>query len=369
MTSAAIQHEPERRRRPCENRCGVVLVCLTLAGFVLPSIATTYYVDAVSGDDNHPGTATNLAWRSVAAVSLLTFQPGDQVLFRRNQSFAHDGPLILRGSGNEDHPIRVGAYGEGATPVFENITGTLYSGVILVGYFHNDVSSRFAARIGPVFFDHNTFIKTTESTAGFVIGFAVEPEAATIFLRNNIWSVRNLNVWSWQAAGVLVDQNLYDLHGVSWFNFPAEPTALFVEPGFVDAGAQVFHLREDSPARDSAYDLGYGSDYRGVPVPQGSAPDRGAYEFMQVPTPRILAADHRPDATLVLSWTATSRMVYAIAGASALDDGLSGWDGLFGLTDLPGPVVDPWVLSVTSALPVNASCFFYTVTAEVAEAD
>jgi hypothetical protein len=55
--------------------------------------------------------------------------------------------------------------------------------------------------------------------------------------------------------------------------------SLAVDPLFVSTVTPDFHLRSSSPAINAGVDVGLTADYRGMVVPQGSAPDIGAYEF------------------------------------------------------------------------------------------
>jgi len=48
---------------------------------------------------------------------------------------------------------------------------------------------------------------------------------------------------------------------------------------YVDYDNNDYHLQEGSPAIDAGQDLGYTEDFDGIPIPQGSAPDIGAYEY------------------------------------------------------------------------------------------
>jgi len=50
-------------------------------------------------------------------------------------------------------------------------------------------------------------------------------------------------------------------------------------PDFVNAGAGDFHLQSSSPCIDAGVDVGLNTDYDNSPVPQGSDPDMGAFEF------------------------------------------------------------------------------------------
>jgi hypothetical protein len=48
---------------------------------------------------------------------------------------------------------------------------------------------------------------------------------------------------------------------------------------FVDFENRDYRLRADSPAVDAGFDLGYMLDFDNNPIPSGSAPDMGAFEY------------------------------------------------------------------------------------------
>ncbi|MBD2752274.1 PA14 domain-containing protein [Spirosoma validum] len=75
---------------------------------------TIYYV-ATSGSDNNTGRSIESPFQTIAKVNSLSLQPGDQILFRRNDTFR--GSLQLRNSGSSDKPIVIDAYGSGNKPV------------------------------------------------------------------------------------------------------------------------------------------------------------------------------------------------------------------------------------------------------------
>ncbi len=75
------------------------------------ALSTTYYVDAQRGDDNHTGTDSSSAWRSLAKVNDRQFGAGDSVLFRGGRSWS--GALAPSGGGSVDRPLVFGRYGPG----------------------------------------------------------------------------------------------------------------------------------------------------------------------------------------------------------------------------------------------------------------
>ncbi|MFD2571558.1 NPCBM/NEW2 domain-containing protein [Spirosoma soli] len=74
---------------------------------------TTYYV-ASSGNDNNNGRSADSPFQTVSKVSSLALQPGDQILFKRGDTFR--GTLFIRQSGTSDRPIVIDAYGSGNKP-------------------------------------------------------------------------------------------------------------------------------------------------------------------------------------------------------------------------------------------------------------
>ncbi|MBO0929396.1 PA14 domain-containing protein [Fibrella aquatilis] len=90
----------------------IALLVFGNAFFVAGQI--TYYV-ASSGNDGNGGRSADNAFQSLNKVNSLTLQPGDQVLFRRGDTFR--GTLLIRQSGNAGQPITIDAFGSGNKPV------------------------------------------------------------------------------------------------------------------------------------------------------------------------------------------------------------------------------------------------------------
>jgi hypothetical protein len=88
---------------------------------------TTYYVDFTDGSDAANGTSPATAWKTIAKVNGETFLPGDQILFQRGETWAAES-LIMPSSGSALNPITIGAYGEGANPLFDGNDNTVSGG-------------------------------------------------------------------------------------------------------------------------------------------------------------------------------------------------------------------------------------------------
>jgi hypothetical protein len=82
--------------------------------------AEIFYVDAVSGSDENPGTERE-PWRTIAWVNLkmddATITAGDTICFKRGDVFA--GFLDVDRSGSEGNPITFASYGSGPKPIID----------------------------------------------------------------------------------------------------------------------------------------------------------------------------------------------------------------------------------------------------------
>ncbi|WP_233146912.1 right-handed parallel beta-helix repeat-containing protein [Paenibacillus selenitireducens] len=90
---------------------------------VMAEAGNTYYVDNVSGDDNHDGTDQSAAWKTLAKVNATTFAPGDKILFKAGGSW--QGQLWPKGSGTDGSPIVIDKYGTGNKPLIAGVTSEL----------------------------------------------------------------------------------------------------------------------------------------------------------------------------------------------------------------------------------------------------
>ena len=65
-------------------------------------------------------------------------------------------------------------------------------------------------------------------------------------------------------------------------DFVYDPHSMVAEPRFVDPNNADFHLRSDSPCRNTGIDVGLRSDFEGNPIPQEWAVDIGVYEYSHI---------------------------------------------------------------------------------------
>jgi len=80
-------------------------------------MAKIYYV-SITGNDANIGQTTAFPWKTKTKVNSVAFKAGDQILFKRGDTFF--GTITMNQSGIAGIPIKYGAYGTGENPT---ITG------------------------------------------------------------------------------------------------------------------------------------------------------------------------------------------------------------------------------------------------------
>jgi uncharacterized repeat protein (TIGR02543 family) len=137
---------------------------------------------------------------------------------------------------------------------------------------------------------------------------------------------------------------------------------IVTDPGFVNASADDFHLRSGSPCIDAGTNLGMARDYDGTAIPQGSAPDIGAYEYASASSTTTYTltvsgsggtVTRTPDKSSYTQGESVTLQVTPDAGRN-----FAGWSGdLIGTTN-PATLVMNSNKSVTATFTANA----YTLT-------
>ena len=96
----------------------VIVACNGIAAAPKSGVGQDYYIDSGSGDDNNSGMSENSPWKTLDKVSSMTFQPGDNIYFKRGSSY--EGSVTINGDGTASSPITISAYGIGNAPSFTN---------------------------------------------------------------------------------------------------------------------------------------------------------------------------------------------------------------------------------------------------------
>lgn len=70
-----------------------------------------FYVDSTNGLDTNDGLSPEKPFKTIDKLNTLTFIPGDEICFKRGETFV--GAFQPKGSGTEESPIKIGSYGDG----------------------------------------------------------------------------------------------------------------------------------------------------------------------------------------------------------------------------------------------------------------
>lgn len=135
--------------------------------------------------------------------------------------------------------------------------------------------------------EHNTIIRTRPANALnlFAVLYYREqgpaPAASWLSIRNNVFYTPVAKVlrgtYTYKDFEFPHANNLYYDGSADPLGYPLGNGDRVGNPAFVSASD--YHLTASSPAINAALNLGYSADLDGNPVPFGSAPDMGAYEF------------------------------------------------------------------------------------------
>jgi len=135
---------------------------------------------------------------------------------------------------------------------------------------------------------HLCFYSSPAAASGITIRNNVFYEAAGNAFYAPTWPAEGLtaldmdhNLWH-QAQGVMASLEDHPYTMADFAKYQAEQGkdvhSMVADPLFVDLPNHDFHLTANSPCVDAGMDVGAKADFEGTPVPQGKAPDIGAYE-------------------------------------------------------------------------------------------
>ncbi|MEJ7683883.1 MAG: Ig-like domain-containing protein [Segetibacter sp.] len=101
------------------------ILTLLFVCFLHSAWAATYYFSTLSGDDSRTSTQArnpSTPWKTISKLNSFfsSLQPGDSVLFKRDETFY--GSVTISRSGIKGSPIVISAYGIGNRPVITGLT-------------------------------------------------------------------------------------------------------------------------------------------------------------------------------------------------------------------------------------------------------
>ncbi|WP_073002126.1 T9SS type A sorting domain-containing protein [Mariniphaga anaerophila] len=187
----------------------IVFLSLSISGY-----STVYYVSSSTGSDENSGTSENSAWRSLEKVNSFTPKPGDQILFKRGDSWV--GTITVNASGTSGSPIVYGAYGTGDKPKIygsEVITGwTRHSGNIYKATVTGEITQLFVdderVRVARYPDEGYLYIDKTISPTSFTyenLRYAIDYSGAKCHVRTRQWILSTKNVIESSSQTLVLD--------------------------------------------------------------------------------------------------------------------------------------------------------------------
>ncbi|MCG6189072.1 LamG-like jellyroll fold domain-containing protein [Maribellus maritimus] len=168
------------------------------------SYATVYYVSN-SGNDNNSGTSPTEAWQTLKKVNSFYPGPGDQILFKRGNSWV--GTLKAGGSGSSGNPVVYGAYGSGENPKIYNSekvtnweihSGNIYKAKVSADkieqvFINDNLRLRSARYPNNGYFDISSVNAANKFTSKDLNG-GINYGGAMAVIRDKEWSISSKNV-------------------------------------------------------------------------------------------------------------------------------------------------------------------------------
>jgi hypothetical protein len=188
--------------------------------------------------------------------------------------------------------IRVGGGASGAANVkiYNNV---IANGSSTAGNQKSGIAIRFPESTGTQI-KNNIFYNN--GGAEISVNASVTDTTTHSYNNNDYYRSDYTNAWNWKGT------NYSSL--VTWKAASSQDSnSLILDPKFVSGSD--FHLLPSSPAINAGVDVGLTSDYAGTSVPQGSAPDMGAYEYLLPLSPSALVQYLSDGVTVLTTGAAT----------------------------------------------------------------
>ncbi len=139
--------------------------CMSTSGTANAILSSQTYYISLDGNDGADGLTPETAWQSIDHLNTQSFQPGDEIRFRRGDIFRET--FHMSSSGTAEAPILISAFGEGRKPVFSL-----------------PVLTEWEDQGNGVF---RTPLKTSEFSGVWEDQIPVQPRASNKRLTNGLW--------------------------------------------------------------------------------------------------------------------------------------------------------------------------------------
>lgn len=160
--------------------------------------ATTYYISN-TGSDAANGTSTSTPWQTISKVNAATFNAGDNILFKRDDTFY--GKIVISQSGSAGSPITYGAYGTGANPIITGfVTVSSWTDLGFNVWQSNEVSTLSSCNV-VLIDDINTPMGRTPNSGWWTYSSST----ATSITADSL----NASLYNWTGAQAVIKKERY----------------------------------------------------------------------------------------------------------------------------------------------------------------
>ena len=174
-----------------------------------------------------------------------------------------------------------------------NVTVSIYSNILYGNHFGFVEYGKGAGEINVSLYNNTLYLNNSITRDASPNEINLDDDVTSLVIKNNIvYATANRFAYSmptqsgavinhnalYQASGNLIYYNASARTWATWQGYGFDTAGLNADPLLVSPSTGDFHLQAGSPAINAGVDVGLTSDYAGATVPQGSAPDIGAYE-------------------------------------------------------------------------------------------
>lgn len=177
----------------------------------VPAWGATYYVDATGGNDSNAGTATTQAWKTINKVNRGSFSPGDNILFKRGETWREQ--LTVPSNGSAGSPITFGAYGSGMNPLINGAN-------LLTGW--------------------------TKSSSNIYKADLTGNSGPYWPIPNKVWFNNTLGTKEMSEAALTAENEWYWADNVLYVYSTSDPTTAYTSPGIEAAAAAGILIKNKS---------------------------------------------------------------------------------------------------------------------------
>ena len=207
-----------------------VLKIFFIIAVLSTSIKATNYYLSNTGSDSNSGTSVSSTWESIAKLNSTILKPGDNVFFKKGDSWS--GNWTMKYSGTADNYIFIGSYGTGSLPIIDgkNVLQYLFqfnanvSYITIDGLYFKDCDPQYSG-----------------GTKGLLYGYS---DNSNIILKNCFFRQEKISTNSTYAAF-----------------YAKDPSYITIDSCDFSGGSQMIHFRSNMSNHHDVHHINIAHNY------------------------------------------------------------------------------------------------------------